>query len=140
MFRRFGSQSLRRSTLEQAVANAAKLAQHRLIVYAYSGLCFFDSHLYGKRLPVTVAVAGLVCGAKHLIVTVLALGLKDGSDQVSRPFEQGARSKPAAPEIDIKSLHAKIVKLTVENVFWKLRSARQAGRLGESVSDRRRED
>jgi transposase len=32
-------------------------------------------------------------------------------------FEQGARSKPAAPEIDIKSLHAKIGELTLENDF-----------------------
>ena len=30
-------------------------------------------------------------------------------------FEQGARSKPSAPEIDIKSLHAKIGELTLEN-------------------------
>jgi transposase len=32
-------------------------------------------------------------------------------------FEQGARSKPASPEIDIKSLHAKIGELTLENDF-----------------------
>ena len=32
-------------------------------------------------------------------------------------FEQGARRKPAAPEIDIKSLHAKIGELTLENDF-----------------------
>jgi transposase len=33
-------------------------------------------------------------------------------------FEQGARNKPSAPEIDIKSLHAKIGELTLENDFF----------------------
>jgi transposase len=32
-------------------------------------------------------------------------------------FETGSASKPAAPEIDIKSLHAKIGELTLENDF-----------------------
>jgi transposase len=32
-------------------------------------------------------------------------------------FETGSAAKPAAPEIDIKSLHAKIGELTLENDF-----------------------
>jgi transposase len=32
-------------------------------------------------------------------------------------FEAGASGKPSAPEIDIKSLHAKIGELTLENDF-----------------------
>ena len=32
-------------------------------------------------------------------------------------FETGAASKSAAPEVDIKSLHAKIGELTLENDF-----------------------
>jgi len=32
-------------------------------------------------------------------------------------FEMGGSAKPSAPEIDIKSLHAKIGELTLENDF-----------------------
>lgn len=32
-------------------------------------------------------------------------------------FESGSGGKPAAPEIDLKSLHAKIGELTLENDF-----------------------
>jgi transposase len=40
--------------------------------------------------------------------------LQEGAVDV---FEVGASSKPSAPQIDIKSLHAKIGELTLENDF-----------------------
>ena len=40
--------------------------------------------------------------------------LQEGAVDV---FEAGASSKPSAPQIDIKSLHAKIGELTLENDF-----------------------
>jgi transposase len=40
--------------------------------------------------------------------------LVDGAVDV---FERGGRGKPTAPEVDIKTLHAKIGELTLENDF-----------------------
>ena len=41
-------------------------------------------------------------------------------------FGAEARPEPAAPAVDLKSLHAKIGELTLENDFLKARSARPA--------------
>jgi transposase len=41
-------------------------------------------------------------------------------------FGSGSSSKEATPAVDLKSLHAKIGELTLENDFWPVRSARPA--------------
>jgi len=41
-------------------------------------------------------------------------------------FGSEARPEPTAPTVDIKTLHAKIGQLTLENDFWKERSAKPA--------------
>ena len=40
-------------------------------------------------------------------------------------FGSDARSDSDVPRVDIKSLHAKIGELTLENDFWRARSARR---------------
>jgi transposase len=37
-----------------------------------------------------------------------------------------ARAEASAPAVDVKTLHAKIGQLTLENDFWKVRSAKPA--------------
>ena len=41
-------------------------------------------------------------------------------------FGAGSTGQSSEPEVDLKTLHAKIGELTLENVFYRLRSARPA--------------
>lgn len=41
-------------------------------------------------------------------------------------FGGEARAEPTVPAVDVKTLHAKIGQLTLENDFWKERSAKPA--------------
>src|SRR5438132_182843 len=49
-------------------------------------------------------------------------------DAAAGVFGSGLAARDAAPAVDLKALHAKIGELTLENVFWPLRSARPACR------------
>jgi transposase len=48
--------------------------------------------------------------------------LEEGAADV---FGSGGGNGGAQPAVDVKSLHAKIGELTLENFFWKERSAKQ---------------
>ena len=41
-------------------------------------------------------------------------------------FGGEARAEPSPPTVDVKTLHAKIDQLTLEMIFWKVRSAKPA--------------
>jgi transposase len=56
--------------------------------------------------------------------------LLEGAAEV---FERGGNGRSSAPEVDIKTLHAKIGELTLENDFLNVRSARRDWRAQSDV-------
>ena len=55
-------------------------------------------------------------------ITTWKAQLEEGAADV---FGPGGGSATALPAVDVKLLHAKIGELTLENDFWKERSAKQ---------------